>query len=295
VVLSIALGSALLFVALVNDQMLREQEPSSSRFGPTDQDVVPPFCDVPLRLGRFADVTIDAVSKAGGIERGQARLQGRRDGNDEAWGGSWSGPDGAGQQAYLRIGSDAWLNVDGDDPDAPGSSWQDVPPDPFGMVGARSLTMDGPPHAIAAVPRGDIVAEDLGLEVIEGARSRHCRTFMDGPAALHTFLPLRWLLANDSFVPDDAIERWRGEMDWWVFADGELGMASVEVSGSRSATSWGSGEVLAVLEARLEATERDVQMEVVAPIETTPSAAAPDAAAESTSAAATPTLGSVAP
>lgn len=295
VVLSIALGSALLFVALVNDQMLREQEPSSSRFGPTDQDVVPPFCDVPLRLGRFADVTIDAVSKAGGIERGQARLQGRRDGNDEAWGGSWSGPDGAGQQAYLRIGSDAWLNVDGDDPDAPGSSWQDVPPDPFGMVGARSLTMDGPPHAIAAVPRGDIVAEDLGLEVIEGARSRHCRTFMDGPAALHTFLPLRWLLANDSFVPDDAIERWRGEMDWWVFADGELGMASVEVSGSRSATSWGSGEVLAVLEARLEATERDVQIEVAAPFETTPSAAAPDAAAESTSAAATPTLGSVAP
>jgi hypothetical protein len=118
---------------------------------------------------------------------------------------------------------------------------------------------------------------------------------MDGPAALHTFLPLRWLLANDSFVPDVAIERWRGELDWWVFADGELGMASVEVSGSRSATSWGSGVVLAVLEARLEATARDVQMEVVAPFETTPSAAAPDAAAESTSAAATPTLGSVAP
>lgn len=292
VVLSIALGLALLFVALVNDQMLREQEPPSSRFGPTDQNVVPPFCDVPLRLGRFAVVTIDAVSRAGGIERGRARLQGKRDGADEAWGGSWSGPDGEGQQAYLRIGAEAWLNEDADDPDMPGSSWQEVSPDPFGLVGARALTMDGPPHAIANVPRGTIVAEDLGLEVIEGARARHCRTFMDGPTALRTFLPLRWLLVNGSFVPDDAIERWRGEMDWWVFADGEMGMANVEVSGSRSATSWGSGDVLAVLEARLEATERDVEAEVAAPFETSSSVPGP---AASSSTGPTPALGSVAP
>ena len=30
--------------------------------------------------------------------------------------------------------------------------------------------MDGPPQAWVDVPRGSIVAEDLGLEVIEGAR-----------------------------------------------------------------------------------------------------------------------------
>ncbi len=201
VALSAILGLGFLFVALVNDQGLREREPASSRFGPTDPDRIPPFCDQPLRLGPNALVSIEAVSSTDDIDRGRALLTGRRNGRDEAWGGSWSGPDGQGQQAYLRIGSLAWLNTSSDDPDAPGSSWQEVQPEPFDLAGTRQLTMDGPPHAVVNVPRGDIVAEDLGLEIIEGARARHCRTFMDGPAALDAFLPLRWLLADGSFTP----------------------------------------------------------------------------------------------
>lgn len=288
--ISVALGSAFLFVAVVNDQVLREQERSTSRFGPTDPDVVPPFCDQPLRLGPDAVITIDADLTADGIERGRARLAGKRDGGNEAWGGWWSGADGAGQQSYLRIGGRAWLNADSDDPDAPGSTWQEVMPDPFGMVGTRPLTMDGPPHAIASVPRGAIVAEDLGLEIIEGARARHCRTFMDGPTALDTVLPLRWLLVGDSFVADQVISRWRGEMDWWVFTDDELGMASVEVSGSRLSTT-GGADVRAVLAAHLEATERDTRVEVTAPFQTT----SRPAGSPRPSAAPASALGSVAP
>ena len=126
--------------------------------------------------------------------------------------------------------------------------------------------MDGPPHAVADVPRGSIVAEDLGLVIIEGARARHCRTFIDGNTALDTFLPLRWLLYDGYQATDNAIGRWRGEMDWWVFADGELGMAAVEVSGSRAETDWDAEGVRVVLQARLEATDREGGMAVGVPM-----------------------------
>jgi hypothetical protein len=111
------------------------------------------------------------------------------------------------------------------------------------------------------------------MEIIEGARARHCRTFVDGPTALDAFLPLRWLHARSSFTPDGAISRWRGEMDWWVFGDGQLGMAAVEVSGSRGETGWESGGVRGVLEARLEAVDRGRRIDVSAPFATGDTAA----------------------
>lgn len=291
VMLSAALGLAFVFVAFANDRALREQEPASSRFGPTDPDLVPPFCDEPLRLGDNAVITIEARSSVDNEDRGSAILSGRRGGRDETWGGSWRGPDGSGQQAYLRVGPLGWLNDSSDDPASPGSTWLEVGPDPFGMVGPRRLTMDGPPHAIANVTRGSIVAEDLGLVIVEGARARHCRTFMDGPTALDTFLPLRWLLADSSVVQEGAISRWRGEMDWWVFGDGELGLASVEVSGARGPSGWDSEGVRAVLEARLEAVDRDGELDVSAPFATTNGADA----VPSPSATAEAALGSAAP
>jgi hypothetical protein len=291
VLLGAAMGAAFVFVAAANDQALRGQEPTSSRFGPTDPDLEPPFCDEPLRLGRNAVITIEARSSVDNDDRGVAVLRGQRGGRDESWGGSWTGLDGEGRQAYLRLGQLAWLNDGSDDPGAPGSTWRVVAPDPFGMLGTTQLTTDGPPHAIANVPRGSIVAEDLGLEIIEGARARHCRTFMDGPTALDTFLPLRWLLADGSAVPDRALSRWRGEMDWWVFGDGELGMASVEISGSRGQTDWDPDGVRAVLEARLEAVERDTRLDISAPFATT----ATVRLAPSPSAAADSAIGSVAP
>jgi hypothetical protein len=206
-------------------------------------------------------VTIRATSTLDDEERGSAVLAGRRAGIDETWSGSWGGPDGRGLAAYLRIGPRAWLNDETGDQAAPGRTWREVRPDPFGLAEPEALTMDGPPHARVDVPRGSIVAEDLGLEVIDGARARHCRTFMDGTTALSTFLPLRWLL-HDSHAPDDAIRRWRGEMDWWVFGDGQLGRVTVEVSGSRADTGWDASGVRASLRAELDATDRDAPVDL---------------------------------
>ena len=95
---------------------------------------------------------------------------------------------------------------------------------------------------------------------------------------METFLPLRWLLFDGSALPDGAIERWRGEIDWWVFVDGELGLATVEISGSRAETGWDAEGVRVVLEARLEATDRDRPVDVTAPAS---SSATPGAALES--------------
>lgn len=259
------LGVAFGLVAIINDQALRQEELPRSSYGPTDPDLVPPFCDEPVALGPFAVITISARSSLDDEARGTALLSGERRGIDESWRGSWSGPDGEGTTAYLRIGRQAWLNEGGEEPAAPDAAWQETRPNPFALAGHERLTMDGPVHARVAVPRGSIVAEDLGLEVIEGARARHCRTFMDGAAALSTFLPLRWLLL-DSHDQDAAdVPRWRGEMDWWVFGDGELGRARVEISGSRADTSWDATGVRAVLEAELEAVERDQAIHISAP------------------------------
>jgi hypothetical protein len=130
--------------------------------------------------------------------------------------------------------------------------------------------MDGPPFAVADAPRGEIVAEDLGLENVEGARARHCRTFIDGPTALDTFLPLRWLLSNASEIDGSPLGTWRGELDWWVFADGQLGLATVQVSGARGDTGWEDDGVRAFLEARLQAVDRDERIDVSAAIASEP-------------------------
>jgi hypothetical protein len=236
-------------------------------------DLVPPFCDDAVELGRFAQVTIRAASSLDNEDRGRALLSGRRSGTDEAWTGTWSGPDGTGQSAYLRIGGQAWLDDQGVGtvPETPEARrWRETRPNPFGLASVDELTMDGPPHARVDVERGSIVAEDLGLEVIGGARARHCRTFMDGPTALSSFLPLRWLLRDSQEQGAADVRRWRGEMDWWVFGDGELGRARVEISGSRADTGWDARGVRALLRAELESIDRDrvteVSASVVAPL-----------------------------
>jgi hypothetical protein len=265
VLLTLVVGLAFVLVAVVNDQSLRQDLPASSRFGPTDPDVEPPFCDEPIRLGPNARISLEASSSIDDEERGHARLTGRRSGQDESWGGSWDGPDGSGRLGYVRVGQRAWLNTASDDPRSAGTNWSETSPDPFELLGFRGLTMDGPPHFVVDAPRGAIVAEDLGLSVIEGARARHCRTFIDGSTALDTFLPLRWLLYDGFHRADDAIGRWRGALDWWVFADGELGVAAVEVSGSRAETDWDAEGVRVVLRAQLEATDRDRAVDLSAP------------------------------
>ena len=83
--------------------------------------------------------------------------------------------------------------------------------------------------------------------------------------------------------------------DWWVFGDGQLGAASVEVSGRRANTPWDSVGVRALLEAELSAVHRSRPVDVSAPI-SEPVAASSDVPSEaSRSTAAEAALESAAP
>ena len=272
-VVAVAFGG----IVVLNERTLHDEAPAASRFGPTDPTVVPPTCDRPPQLGRFGRVAITGQLLADDRVIANAHLDGRRDGDDEVWAGGWSGvPSSAvatesgapeGGIAYRRVGPQAWLNETNDDPDAPGTTWQEIDPDPFGLADPAALTMDGPPRTVVGGVRGPVVAEDIGLEVVEGARARHCRIFVDGPTALSAFLPLRWLVSGTPTELPTDLFAWRGDLDWWVFGDGQLGRAALEVSGLRSDAWSGPDAIEGTLRADLDVTDRSRRVDVTGPIE----------------------------
>jgi hypothetical protein len=80
---------------------------------------------------------------------------------------------------------------------------------------------------------------------------------IDGPTFRAAFPQVRWLVGAADLA------RWRGELDYFVFVDGELGRVSGSVNGD--GTEIGSGGLLGRLSATLEATERDRAHVVIAP------------------------------
>jgi len=102
------------------------------------------------------------------------------------------------------------------------------------------------------------VAEDRGISFIEGARARRCRITIDG-ATLRLALPEIELLIGTTDV-----SRWKGDLDFWVFADGQLGQADAHVSGS--ATGLSDDALLASLRFRLTAVDRGLPITVLPPV-----------------------------
>jgi hypothetical protein len=185
------------------------------------------------------------------------------------------------------VGALAWLNETSGDADAPGTRWRETDPDPFGLADPDALTRDGPARTVVGGVLGPVVAADHGLEVIEGARARHCRTFVDGTTALSAFLPLRWLVSGSPTALPTELGAWRGDLDWWVFGDDQLGRAAIEVSGLRS-DAWAAPPAIeGTLRADLDVTDRTVPVDVTGPAGSQP--AAPSAVpAESPTPAGTP-------
>jgi hypothetical protein len=109
-----------------------------------------------------------------------------------------------------------------------------------------------------------VVVEDLGVGIVSGARARHCRTAVNGPTALATFLPLRWLAGGQLLTVTHPLEEWRGTLDWWVFTDGQLGLANVDIHGYPG-EAWPTSGIAGTLSARLSALDRDVPRTVLPP------------------------------
>ena len=111
-----------------------------------------------------------------------------------------------------------------------------------------SETVDRRALDVALVPGYRATAEDHGIEVIEGARARRCRIAVDGPTFRAAFPQVRWLIG------DADMATWRGQLDYWVFLDGQLGVVAGSINGTASGVQ--QGAVQATVAVRLTATER---------------------------------------
>jgi len=237
-------------VAIANEQQLREQAAPVSVWGPTDPGLVPPSCHEPSGLGPTATVTIEASGAIDGEPVAQATISGERSGTSERWSGELQSRFDQGRLLYEAQGDRVLWSVDRGDANAR----------PLGFLetlGPSDLTLDGPVLAAVTRPEGEpgTVAEDLGFDLFDGATARHCRRAIDGPTALNAVPALRWIAGQDLDERSDALPDWRGEIDWWVFGDGQLGRAIVTVSGYPGEAFPATG-VSAMLEAELSATHR---------------------------------------
>jgi hypothetical protein len=255
VIESLLLASALTLLAtlvlgipsLANELALVNRPATASRFGPTDASLPLPHCDVPPPIGGKAVLEGDATAMVDAQSVGEASLSGTRSGStQEQWQARLNGTFASGAASLDRKAMTAQVN------DADGLRTLD--PRDLGMADAGGLTLDG---AIAAyLATGDVgrVAEDRGVELVENAPARHCRVTLDGPGALATSMLTR-LLIDGTVDPHPNLDAWRGSLEWWVFADDELGQAVVTIGGYPG-DAWASSGLQATIVARMSATNR---------------------------------------
>ena len=222
--------------ALANAAAIRETVPTTSRFGPTDPTGQPPLCDGPLAAGPTATLaeTLDGVVDLRPI--GSIDLDGVRDDTDFRWSAYVATDRELGSSGAIRLAPEAWVR-------SPGQPWATAAPQ---AVDPLSVDLQVLGTALAAANR--TTAEDRGVDVIEGARARHCVVAVDGTTFRAAFPQVKWL------VGDADLHRWRGELDYWVFMDGQLGQVIGDASGD--AIEIVDGAILATVNIKLTATER---------------------------------------
>ncbi len=213
VVATLVAGTAFTASAVYNELALGDRAAGSSRFGPTDPTLEPPPCDGPLTFGATANVTLQMDSSVDGSATGQLAVSGSRAGMDVRWDGYVTSSVAFGRTGFARLDSNAWNLI-------PNYGWVVLPP---AQIGGRDMDRELVLEALNPTQR--TVVEDAGLAYVEGARARHCRVALDG-STLRRALPEVSLL-----VGAIDLSRWRGELDFWVFADGQLGQADGYANG----------------------------------------------------------------
>ncbi|HET9344258.1 MAG TPA: hypothetical protein VFO05_01045 [Candidatus Limnocylindrales bacterium] len=244
-VLAVGAGSLFTAVAMANELALRGQPTPSSRFGPTDGDAEPPACDDPLSVGSSARIELRLAGDLDGHSIGTVDLAGDRSGADFRWLAYAATTRELGLHGAARIGGDAWVR------------------EPFGgwRRAAQRDVADGTVDAQAFVTvlgAGTRAAAELhGVDVIEGARARHCRIAIDGRSFRAAFPPVAWL------VGEADLSRWRGELDYWVFLDGQLGRVTGSVNGDAGAIL--EGALQGTVRVSLTATARGRDLRITPP------------------------------
>ncbi len=236
VVLTLLTATIFAGATLANAAAIHETVPTSSRFGPTDPTGEPPLCDGPLASGPTAILSesLDGVVDLRSI--GSVDLEGVRDDTDFRWSAYAATDRQLGLAGAIRLAPEAWVQ-------GPGQPWATAAPE---AVDPLSVDLQVLVTALAAANR--TTAEDRGVDVIEGARARHCVVAVDGTTFREAFPQVQWL------VGDADLHRWRGELDYWVFMDGQLGQVIGDASGD--AIEIVDGAILATVNVKLTATSR---------------------------------------
>ena len=236
VALTLVSGAAFAAVAVANDVALRDQPIRASRFGPTGGGDQPPRCDARLSAARSARIDLDMGATVDLRSIGSVEVLGIRVGRDLRWLGYAATSRRLGQFGSARIADKAWKIV-------PGTRW--LPVDPTAV---DNDTVDLQALEVALTPEIRATAEDRGVEVIEGARARRCRVAVDGPIFQAAFPQIEQL------VGEADLHRWRGQLDYWVFLDGQLGQIAGSINGE--ATDLVPDALNGTVDVRMTATER---------------------------------------
>jgi hypothetical protein len=239
--LTLVAGTAFGGAAIANELSLRDTDrPSAaSRFGPTDlgEDTVPPPCNGILAAGASSRLAARFVGSIDGRRSGTVDLVGQRDGPDFQWLAYVATNRELGQYGEALRGDDAWRRT-------PDGGWQRALPPTL-----LASTLDLRAVEVALTEGARATAEDHGVEVIERAPARRCRVSVDGATFRSTFPQVGWL------VGDADLERWRGQLDYWIFLDGTLGQVAGYVNGE--AVGLAAEAIQARLEVLMTATYRD--------------------------------------
>jgi hypothetical protein len=217
----------------------------TSRFGPTDPSVEPPTCDATVGIGRSASVEISIDGDVDGRSLGSVEIEGVRSFRDFRWLAYVATNERLGQFGEAVVGAEGWrLDT--------GAGW--TASDRADVV---DDALDASVRDAALRSGARVAAEMLGVAYFEGARARHCRIALDGPTFRLAFPQASYLIG------DADVSRWRGELDYWLFTDGELGRASAVISGD--SVEIVKGGLQAHVRATMTATERDAPHPVSPP------------------------------
>ena len=243
----LAAGTGLIFaaVAMGNELALRDRAATSSRFGPTDIDRDPPPCDGPMGIGPSATLGVHLDGTIDGHAMGSIELAGDRDRADVRWLAYVATSRELGLHGATVIGADTWLRQ-------PFTGWRRAT---AAEIGGAELDLTAFRNALS--PEARAAAGSLGVGVIEGARSRQCRVLVDGPTFLAAFPQVVWLVGNAD------LRHWRGQLDYWVFLDGQIGRIVGSVNGD--AADLQPGALQATVRVDLTATDRGAAIQITPP------------------------------
>jgi hypothetical protein len=233
-------------VAVANDVALRDRAAAASRYGPTSGTEQPPACNVQLGVGTTARLRLEMRGTVDLRPIGSIELTGLRVGDEFRWLAYVATVRQLGEYGSARIDDEAWVRT-------PSLGWRTVDP-----RSVEADTLDNQALAVALTPDYRATAEDRGVEVLEGARARRCRIAVDGDIFEAAFPQVRWLVGSAD------LHRWRGQLDYWVFLDGQIGQVAGSVNGE--ATGVLPDALQATVEVHLTATERGRSFVIYPPV-----------------------------